>query len=119
MARRTSQPGTSFPFRGEVFLFLKKENTMVSRSEANARFPTAESLLVREASGEYRLARTDEVIKAARKMLARKMRRGATLTSPKLVREFLTLKIGGLEHEVFVGLFADSQTRLIRYVELF
>jgi DNA repair protein RadC len=41
------------------------------------------------------------------------------MDSPSRTREFLRLKLGGLEHEVFAALFLDSRHRLIEYVELF
>jgi DNA repair protein RadC len=34
-----------------------------------------------------------------------------------LVRDFLRLRLGGLEHEVFAVLMLDAQHRLIEYVE--
>ena len=79
----------------------------------------ANELLVRDAQGEYRPASADEVLKAARQVIGRKFRRGTSLSSPGVVRDFLRTKIGELEHEVFVALLADSQNRLIEYVELF
>lgn len=41
------------------------------------------------------------------------------LTSPQAVRNFLRVKLGALEHEVFAVLMLDAQNRLIEYVELF
>ena len=38
---------------------------------------------------------------------------------PQAVRDFLRVKLGGLEHEVFAVLRRDAQSRLIEYVELF
>ena len=35
------------------------------------------------------------------------------------MREFLRVKLGTLEHEVFAALMLDAQHRLIEYVELF
>jgi len=77
------------------------------------------SLLVRDAPGEYRLATGDEVLTAARRVLGRRVRRGTTLSSPEVVRDYLRTKLGGLEHEVFASLLLDSQNRLIEYAELF
>ena len=88
-------------------------------SQAN-RSNESSSLLVRDAQGEYRLATGDEVIHAARQVLGRRVRRGAAvLTSPLAVRDFLRVRLGELEHEVFAALLLDSQNRLIEYVELF
>ena len=76
-------------------------------------------LLVRDAKGEYRLATSDEVLKAARQVIGRRVRRGTSMASPQLVRDFLRTKLAELPHEVFVALLLDSQNRLIQYVELF
>jgi DNA repair protein RadC len=77
------------------------------------------ALLVRDAQGEYRLATSEEVMTAARQAVARRVRRGATLSSPTVVRDFLRIKLGALEHEVFAVLMLDAQNRLIEYAELF
>jgi len=77
------------------------------------------SLLVRDAQGDYRVATPEEVLTAARQAVARRVRRGATLSSPGLVRDFLRLKLGTLEHEVFATILLDSQNRVISYMELF
>ena len=41
------------------------------------------------------------------------------MTSPRVVRDFLTVKLGTVEHESFCVLLLDSRHRLIEYVELF
>jgi DNA repair protein RadC len=41
------------------------------------------------------------------------------LSSPQVVRDFLRVKLGALEHEVFAVLMLDVQNRLIEYLELF
>ena len=64
-------------------------------------------LLVRDAQGEYRTANAEEVLKAARQVVARRVCRGTTLSSPRLVRDFLFTKLSEREHEVFVALFAE------------
>ncbi len=71
------------------------------------------SLLLRDAQGEYRLATGDEVLSAARQVLGRRVRRGTSLSSPQVVRDYLRTKLGELEHEVFATLLLDSQNRLI------
>ena len=47
------------------------------------------------------------------------MQRGALLTSPERVKEYLCAKLGGAESEVFAVLFLDTQHRLIEYAEMF
>ena len=76
-------------------------------------------LLVRDALGQYRHATGDEVLKAARQVIGRRVRRGTAMTSPQTVRDYLRTKLAVLEHEVFVALLLDSQHRLIEYIELF
>ena len=41
------------------------------------------------------------------------------MSSPRAVREFLAIKLGTLEHEIFAVLLLDTRHRLIDYVELF
>ncbi len=56
----------------------------------------------------------------AHALIAQRFRRGKpALTSPARTREFLRLKLGALEHEVFCVLFLTQRHRLIEYVELF
>jgi DNA repair protein RadC len=66
-------------------------------------------LLVREAKGEYRLASGDEVLKEAKQVIGRRVRRGTSMTSPELVRDFLRTKLAELPHEVFVAILLDAQ----------
>jgi len=76
-------------------------------------------LLVRDPQGAYRPASADEVLHAARRVLSRRVRRGSTFSSPEVVRDFLRLKLGTLEHEVFAVLLLDARNRLIDYQEMF
>ena len=75
--------------------------------------------LVRSDGNELREAACNEIIAAARVIMSRKLRRGASMTSPKLVKDFLSLKLGLLEHETFCVMLLDKRHRLIEYVELF
>ena len=77
------------------------------------------SLLVRDVTGDYRPANADEVLQAAQRLLGAQLRGREVLSSPQAVRDFLRVKLGGLEHEVFAVLMLDAQNRLIEYVELF
>ncbi|HUO96095.1 MAG TPA: DNA repair protein RadC [Steroidobacteraceae bacterium] len=77
------------------------------------------TLFVRDANGGIRDATAAEIIAAARHALSRRVRRGTTLTSPRLVHDFLSLKLGVLEHESFAVILLDSRHRVIDYVELF
>ena len=76
-------------------------------------------LLVRDTAGDYRPAQADEVLQAAQRILRQQLGDRVLFDSPQAVREFLKVKLGALEHEVFAVLMLDSQNRLIEYVELF
>ncbi|XVJ70136.1 MAG: DNA repair protein RadC [Rhizobacter sp.] len=76
-------------------------------------------LLVRDVAGDYRPADADEVLQAAQRLLRQQLRGREVLSSPQVVRDFLRVKLGALEHEVFAVLMLDAQHRLIEYVELF
>jgi DNA repair protein RadC len=76
-------------------------------------------LLICSARGENRRASADEILTAARRIMSRKVRRGTSMKSPKLVKDFLSTKLGTLEHETFCVMLLDKRHRLIEYVELF
>lgn len=61
----------------------------------------------------------DEVIAQALRILQSRLRNGPVMDSPCAVKEFLTLKLSGLEHEQFSIMFLDSQNYLIEFVDLF
>jgi DNA repair protein RadC len=76
-------------------------------------------LLVRGECNELRTATAGEIIAAARRAMSHRVRRGTAMDSPRAVRDFLTVKLGALEHELFAVLLLDTRHRLIEYVELF
>jgi len=76
-------------------------------------------LFVRDACGDYRAATADEVLRKARQVLSHRVRRGTTLGSPDLARDYLRVSLGSREHEVFVIVMLDAQHRLIEVLELF
>jgi DNA repair protein RadC len=51
--------------------------------------------------------------------MSRRVQRGTQLSSPKATRDYLSLKLGSLEREVFVVIFLDKRHRLISYQEMF
>ena len=63
----------------------------------------------------------DDIIKQALAVMENRMRyaSGPTLSEPEHVRNYLRLRLGELEREVFAVIFLDSQNRLISYEELF
>jgi DNA repair protein RadC len=78
-----------------------------------------DALLVRDVDGQYRPARAEEVLSQARRVLSHRVRRGATMSSPQAVKDYLLLEIGVLEHEVFCVLFLDAQHRIIELKQMF
>jgi len=77
------------------------------------------SLIAQLDDGSSRAATADEIIAAAREQMSRRVRRGTQLTSPKATRDYLSLKLGTLEREVFAVIFLDKRHRLISYKEMF
>ena len=76
-------------------------------------------LIAQLADGSTRAASADEIIAAAREQMSRRVRRGTAMTSPKITSDYLTMKMGTLDHEIFAVCFLDSRHRLIAYVEMF
>ena len=76
-------------------------------------------LFVRDERGDTRRASSEQILAAARGIMSRRVRRGASMSSPRLVKDFLSLKLGALEHEMFCVLLLDKRHRLIEFVELF
>jgi DNA repair protein RadC len=77
------------------------------------------ALFTLDSSGHAVPASADQVIAAARAHIARRFRRGASLSSPTAMRDFLRLHLGTREFETFCCLFLDNRHRLIEFVELF
>jgi DNA repair protein RadC len=77
------------------------------------------SLYVHGANAAAEPATAEQILAAARHVLAHRVRRGATLNSPRSVREYLTVKLGALDHEIFGLILVDGRHRVIEYVELF
>lgn len=62
----------------------------------------------------------DEVINAAKHIMESMMvQRDVSLTSPDLVRQYLSVRLGNAEREIFCVLFLDNQNRLIVAEDLF
>lgn len=79
----------------------------------------AAALLVHDVGGQYRPARAEEVLQQARRVLSHRVRRGATMSSPQAVKDYLGVQIGMLEYEVFCVLFLDAQHRIIELKQMF
>ena len=76
------------------------------------------SLFFHGSDGTAEAASSAQILAAARQVLAHRVRRGASLTSPKKVREYLSVKLGHLDCEIFGTILLDLCGAVI-YVESF
>jgi DNA repair protein RadC len=76
-------------------------------------------LFVQDVFGAYWPAQSDEVLQAAQRVLLERVRNLELLSSPEAVKDFLRVRLGTLEHEMFAVIHLDAQHRVIEYVEMF
>jgi DNA repair protein RadC len=88
-------------------------------SSSTSAVVAVDALLVRDVNGQCRPARAEEVLSQARHVLSQRVRRGATMSSPQAVKDYLRVEIGALEHEVSCVLFLDAQHRIIALKQMF
>jgi len=69
--------------------------------------------------GPAKYAQLQAVLEMARRALGEDMKQGDALNSPRAVRDYLRLLLGGRNHEVFMVLFLDAQNRVLASEELF
>jgi len=69
--------------------------------------------------GSAKLAQLKAALELARRALREEISTRDALTSPRAVRDYLRLALGGREQEVFVVLLLDAQHRVIATEELF
>jgi DNA repair protein RadC len=67
----------------------------------------------------YREASDEEILASARSLLARRVRRGISCSSPRVVKEFLLHEYSPRDYEEFVMIALDNRHRLIEVVPLF
>lgn len=60
-----------------------------------------------------------KTVDTALKILSRRLCTGTVFDSPTAVKDFLCLKLGSLEHEVFAVMFLTVQHSLIAFEEMF
>jgi len=77
------------------------------------------NLFTTDATGATRPATADEILDAARTILAHRVRRGAPISNPRHTRDYLRLQLAPYEHEIFAILFLDNRHRVIEFVPLF
>lgn len=78
-----------------------------------------ETLYIRDERGEFIPATGDDLVAAAKHHLSRRVRRGTALTSPRLVRDYLKVRMGARDCEYFCLLLLDTWHRILDFVELF
>lgn len=76
-------------------------------------------LFVQDEAGNYVPASEDHIISCAKCALELQMKRGPVMNSPQMVKDYLTVKIGNLDHEVFCVVFVDAQHAVIECQEMF
>ena len=69
--------------------------------------------------GPAKYAQLQAVVEMVRRALSEQIGERDAMSSPRAVREFLQLTLGGKGNEVFVVLFLDAQNRLLASEELF
>jgi len=69
--------------------------------------------------GSARYTLLQAALEISRRHVYAQVEKVDVLTTPGDVREYLSLHLTGLEHEVFSGLFLDNRHRVIEYRELF
>ncbi len=69
--------------------------------------------------GSSKYVQLQAIFEMSRRALAEQMRSRDVLSSPRQVRDYLCLKLGGLVREVFVVLFLDAQNRVLAQEEMF
>ncbi|EGR2607985.1 DNA repair protein RadC [Vibrio alginolyticus] len=67
----------------------------------------------------FETSELNELLERAAEALATKYKREGTFTNPTNVKEYLKLKLGAHDREVFAVMFLDNQHQLISYEELF
>jgi len=69
--------------------------------------------------GQAKYAQLQAVLEMSRRALQEEMQHGDALNSPRAVRDYLRLLLGGRQQEVFLALFLDTQHRVVASEELF
>lgn len=69
--------------------------------------------------GSSKFSQLQAIFEMSRRALQEEMQVRDALSSPKQVGDFLRLKLGHLQREVFMVLFLDAQNRVLAHEELF
>lgn len=93
-------------------LFTNANNVHTGSANDNA-------LLIRDSAGSVRPADRAEILSVARELVTTDELQGEKLDQPGKTKDFLRLRLAGLEHEMLGILLLDNQLRLIDYQEPF
>jgi DNA repair protein RadC len=80
---------------------------------------TPQELTTVNGIGPAKAAQLVATLELARRGLREALRQPETLNAPGAARDWLRLRLGTLQHEVFIALWLDAQNRLIADEELF
>ncbi len=69
--------------------------------------------------GASKYVQLQAILEMSRRALSEKMQKSDMLASPAQVRDYLVLKLGSYQQEVFIALFLNTQNYLIASEELF
>jgi len=69
--------------------------------------------------GPAKRAELGAVLEIARRALSQQLAQAPVFDHPAVVKQFVALTLGALEHEVFAVLFLDNQHRLLKHEEMF
>lgn len=76
-------------------------------------------LMVRDSAGDYQVASSEEILRAADDVIKSRFKRGEAITSPKESFDLFNQKLALREREIFAVLFLDERHRILAYEELF
>jgi DNA repair protein RadC len=86
----------------------------------NGIFAASESMICEvHGMGPSKYVQLQAIFEMSRRALVEEMQGADALSSPKQVRDYLCLRLGGLKREVFMVLFLDAQNRVVAQEELF
>lgn len=103
----------------EIIALANKVRSAFSLPRQRSMLHGPRQLVVRDCEGHYQCAGPEEILQAARAVLDSKVRGIDLLSQPQVVKNYLQVRVGHLEHEVFGVLHLDSQHRLLKVEELF
>jgi len=105
--------------RGKSAVDLARE--LIERFGTLARLfaATQDELASVSGVGPAKYVQLQAVLEMARRSLNAELRTATVFSSPGAVRDYLRLRLAGLQHEVFFALWVDAQNRLISAEELF